>query len=149
MNSTMVTAIEHHNQQQPQSSQYGVAGIQTSNLNSTGSRGPKSPHVNLANGLTSPGRGGGGGQSKKAAAAAAAAAKASLSLQTKISGHSSSAKSESPRTAMSSPGGVGNPPILERTGRGVKRSREEDITAIKVKTPLYMVYNAQSFLYVV
>jgi hypothetical protein len=132
MNSTMVTAIEHHNQQQPQSSQYGVAGIQTSNLNSSGSRGPKSPHVNLANGLVSPGRGGGGGQSKKAAAAAAAAAKASLSLQTKISGHPS-AKSESPRTAMSSPGGVGNSPTLERPGRGVKRSREEEITAVKVK----------------
>ncbi|KAF9920583.1 Transcription factor spt20, partial [Linnemannia zychae] len=120
----MVTAIEHHNQQQPQSSQYGTT-IQTSNLTSN-TRAPKSPHVNLTNGLTSPTSRGGGGHSKKTAGA-----KASLSLQTKISNQSASAKSESPLTAMSSPGTAEISPTLERTGRGVKRSRDEDIATIK------------------
>ena len=113
MNSTMVTAIEHHsNQQQPP---YGAGGnIQTSNIGNS-SRGPKSPGLNSANGgiLVK------GGQSKKAAAAAAAAAR-SLSLQTKLADiQTASSMSSSPLTALSSPGIPGSATI-----RGVKRPLE-------------------------
>lgn len=140
MNSTMVTAIEHHsNQQRAQGPQYGAAGP-TINTNP---RGMKSPPLNSPNGLMSPGRSGGGGggggsgQTKKEKAAAAAAAR-SLSLQTKLSSGSqaSSAMSESPRSALTSPSGAGVFSTLDRSGhggpRGVKRSVEEIQSPAKV-----------------
>lgn len=116
MNSTMVTAIEHHsNQQQPP---YGTGGsIQTSNIGNS-SRGPKSPGLGSPNGMVVK-----GGQSKKAAAAAAAAAR-SLSLQTKSADIQTASSISSPLTALSSPGVPGSATI-----RGIKRPLE---TASKV-----------------
>ena len=141
MNSTMVTAIEHHsNQQQPQGSTYSagtIAGtLQMSNLTNGSARGPKSPSsLHSPNGTIVSPRSGGGGQSKKAAAAAAAAAR-SLSLQTKLTeSHQSSSMLESPLTALSSPGSSLGSALLGRVGqdfRGAKRSLDDYSTPTKV-----------------
>lgn len=112
----MVTAIEHHSNQQ--GSQYGASSIQTANIG--GSRGPKSPSLSSPNGLISPGRSG-EGKNKKSK---------SLSLQTKLqaSSHIDVVMSESPRTTLSSPNSAGTSAGHDRSGhtpRGSKRSIDE------------------------
>jgi len=112
MNSTMVTAIEHHSNQQ--GSQYGASSIQTANIGN--SRGPKSPSLGSPNGLISPGRSG-EGKTKKSR---------TLSLQTKLqASHVDVVMSESPRTTLSSPNSAGTSDRSGQTPRGVKRSIDE------------------------
>ncbi|KAI8595934.1 Spt20 family-domain-containing protein, partial [Dissophora ornata] len=134
MNSMMVTAIEHHSNQQ-QGSQYGASSIQTSTINNN-SRGPKSPSLSSPNGLVSPSRSG-GSQSKKAR---------SLSLQTKLqTSQVDTVMTESPRTALSSPSGTGAMSSQERPGhasRGIKRSIDDIHSLVKGsgKTDLLQKY---------
>lgn len=125
MNSTMVTAIEHHsNQQQAQGLQYG-ANIQSSSMTNSPRGGPKSPPLSSPNGMVSPS---GRSQNKKSSHAKA------LSLQTKLAQATGSSKS-SPLTALSSPSIPGHS-AQERgasSRRGSKRTLEDALTLEKVQ----------------
>lgn len=126
MNSTMVTAIEHHsNQQQAQGPQYG-ANIQSSMTNNNSPRGgPKSPPLSSPNGMVSPTTG--RSQSKKASHAKA------LSLQTKLAQATGSSKS-SPLTALSSPASIPGPSEKGAPSRrGSKRTLEDALVVEKVQ----------------
>lgn len=125
MNSTMVTAIElHSNQQQAQGPQYG-ANIQSSTMTNNSPRGgPKSPPLSSPNGIVSPS---GRSQGKKSSHAKA------LSLQTKLAQATGSSKS-SPLTALSSPSIPGHA-SQERgasSRRGSKRTLEDALAVEKV-----------------
>ncbi|ORZ13876.1 Spt20 family-domain-containing protein, partial [Lobosporangium transversale] len=133
MNSTMVTAIEHHSNQQQGSQFGGTTGMQTASMgNGPRGSGPKSPKtLNSPNGLSSSGR----AHNKKSK---------SLSLQTKLQQqHQQGAivdtvMTESPRsaaTSLSSPRGSALSLSHSRSGhtpRGTKRSIDD----IHIHSPL-------------